>query len=403
MAKKRRFGRVRQLPSGRYQARYPGPDGKDHNAPYTFKTKREADQWLTLKEADIKRGDWLDPSAGAIPFREYAAEWLEQHELSPKTLDLYEGLLRNHLNPTFGDMGIGDIKEEHVRKWRAERLKAGPKRAKPFGPVTVAKGYRLLRAVLNTAMRDKRIKENPCQIEGADKETSPERPVLSVAEVFRLADSIAPRYRALVLLATFGNMRWGELAGLRRRNLDLDAGAVRIDETVYELGPLVKGTPKSEASTRKVAIPDLIIPDLRQHLEEFAAPGPDGFVFVGVRGNQLRRSNFTAPWRRALDAAGLPEGIHLHDLRHTGNTFAAESGASLPELMSRMGHSSTRAARIYLHARQERDKEIAATLGKMVRRELKRSQKPQKPGDAGGGKPDERSGTQRARKRRKAS
>ncbi|WP_433179317.1 tyrosine-type recombinase/integrase [Actinoallomurus sp. CA-150999] len=166
----------------------------------------------------------------------------------------------------------------------------------------------------------------------------------------------------------------------------------------------MKGAPKSETSTRKVAIPDLIIPDLRRHLEEYAAPGPDGFVFVGVRGNQLRRSNFTDPWRRALDAAGgLPEGIHLHDLRHTGNTFAAESGASLAELMSRMGHSSTRAARIYLHARQERDKEIAATLGKMVRRELKRSQKPQKSGDAGGGKPDERSGTQRARKRRKAS
>jgi integrase len=154
--------------------------------------------------------------------------------LSPKTLELYEGLLCNHLNPTFGDMGIGDIEEEHVRKWRAEQLKAGPKCAKPFGPVTVAKGYRLLRAILNTAVRDKRLKENPCQIEGADKETIPERPVLSVVEVFRLADAIAPHYRALILLATFGNMRWGELAGLRRRNVDLDAGTVRIDETVYQ-------------------------------------------------------------------------------------------------------------------------------------------------------------------------
>jgi Phage integrase family len=108
-------------------------------------------------------------------------------------------------------------------------------------------------------------------------------------------------------------------------------------------------------------------------------------------------------------ASGLRSGIryvwdtdHVHDLRHTGNTFAAESGASLAELMSRMGHSSTRAARIYLHARQERDKEIAATLGKMVRRELKRSQKSQAPGDAAGEEPDERSGTQRARRRQQA-
>lgn len=195
-------------------------------------------------------------------------------------------------------------------------------------------------------------------------------------------------------------MRWGELAGLRRRNLDLDAGTVRIDETVYELGPLVKGTPKSEASKRKIAIPDLIIPDLRRHLVKYAADGADGFVFVGVRGGQLRRSNFSKPWARALDADGLPRGVHVHDLRHTGNTFAAETGVSLAELMNRMGHSSTRAARIYLHARQERDKEIASTLGKMVARELKRSQKPKKPDpkeDGTGG----RSGTQRARKRKK--
>jgi integrase len=401
MVGKRRFGRVRQLPSGRWQARYPGPDGKDHTTPYTFKTKREADQWLTLKEADIKRGDWLDPVAGALPFAEYAAEWIQHRELSPKTLELYEGLLRSHLNPTFGGMGLGDIKEEHVRRWRSERLRAGPESVSPFGPVTVAKGYRLLRAILNTAIRDKRIKTNPCQIEGAGKETSSERPVLSVAEVFRLADAITPRYRALVLLATFGNLRWGELAGLRRRNLDLDAGTVRVNETVYELGPLVKGTPKSEASNRKVAIPDLIIPDLRRHLKEFAGSGPDGFVFIGVKGGQIRRSNFSKPWARALDAAGLPRGVHVHDLRHTGNTFAAETGASLAELMSRMGHSSTRAARIYLHARQERDKEIASTLGKMVARELKRSQKPKKP-DRAEDKAGGQSGTQRARKRKKS-
>ena len=88
--------------------------------------------------------------------------------------------------------------------------------------MTVAKAYRLLRAILNTAVRDKRIRENPCQIKGADKELTAERPVLSVPEVYRLAEAIEPRYRALVLLATFGNLRWGELAGLRRRNLDLD-------------------------------------------------------------------------------------------------------------------------------------------------------------------------------------
>jgi integrase len=373
MTGRRRFGRLRQLPSGRWQARYPGPDGKDHAAPCTFDGKRSADQWLTLKEAEIKRGDWLDPAAGSVLFSEFSSAWVDERDLSPKTAQLYELLLRLHLNPAFGAMPIAAIREDSVRRWRAERLKAGPQTEPPFGPVTVAKAYRLLRAILNTAVRDKRIRENPCQITGADKESSPERPVLSVSEVYRLADATAPRYRALVLLATFGNLRWGELAGLRRRNLDLDNRCVRIVETVHEFGQLVRGTPKSEASRRTIILPELIIPDLRAHLDLYSAPGPEGFVFTGVRGGQLRRSNFSKPWARALAKAGLPAGTHVHDLRHTGNTFTAETGASLAELMNRMGHSSTRAARLYLHTRQERDKEIAVTLDRMAKRELKRA------------------------------
>jgi integrase len=191
--------------------------------------------------------------------------------------------------------------------------------------------------------------------------------VLSVAEIYRLAESIAPRYRALVLLATFGNMRWGELAGLRCRNLDLDGQVVHVVETVYEFSQLVKGTPKSKASVRKIPLPGLIIAELRSHMERYSPPGPDAFVFVGVKGGQLRRSNFSSTWATALAKAGLPVGIHFHDLRHTGNTFAAETGASLAELMNRMGHASTRAAQVYLHARDERGRQIAETLDKMAR------------------------------------
>jgi integrase len=191
-------------------------------------------------------------------------------------------------------MGIRDIRQEHVRAWRTAEHQP------PFGPVTVAKVYRLLRAILNTAVIDKRIRENPCQIKGADKESSPERPVISVPEVYQLADAIEPRYRSLVLLATFGNMRRGELVGLRRRYLDLDGRCVRIVETIHGFGQLTKSTPKSEASERKIILPDLIIPELQRHLDMYPAPGPDGFVFVGVKGGQLRRSNFSKPWARAL-------------------------------------------------------------------------------------------------------
>ncbi|TQN33488.1 site-specific recombinase XerC [Haloactinospora alba] len=366
MVKKRRFGRVRKLPSGRYQARYQGPDRVDRPAPFTFATKKEADRWLTLKEAEINRDGWWDPNAGDVRFRDYAAEWMTTRELTPKTEQTYEGLLRLHLNPTFGDMKLKDIQEADIRKWRATRRKA--KRGKGQVP----KAYRLLRAILNTAVRDRLIRENPCQIEGAGQENSEERPVLSVSEVFKLADAIKPRYRALVLLATFGSLRWGELAGLRRRHLDVDKGTVTVRETVHDVGELVKGTPKSRAGYRTVQLPDLIKDDLWRHLNEFAAPGPSGLVFVGVKGNQLRRSNFSKYWAEACAAVGL-EGIHLHDLRHTGNTYAAEAGASLRELMTRMGHSSTRAALVYLHARDDRARELADRLGKRAAEELKKA------------------------------
>jgi integrase len=126
---------------------------------------------------------------------------------------------------------------------------------------------------------------------------------------------------------------------------------------------------------RKIVLPELVIAELRRHLDTFAAAGPDGFVFVGAKGGQLRRSNFSKPWAQALTKAGLPPVIHVHDLRHTGNTLTAEAGASLAELMSRMGHSSTRAAKVYLHAREERDRHLADVLDKMARQELERSSK----------------------------
>jgi Phage integrase, N-terminal SAM-like domain len=178
MSKKRRFGRVRQLPSGRYQARYPGPDGIDRAAPETFAAKKEAEIWLTLKEAEIRRGDWMDPDAGRIPFGECAQTWISDHVLKPRTEELYRDLLKNHLSPAFGNVDLRDVRESGIRRWRKERLAAGPRQDRPFGPVTVAKAYRLLHTVLNTAADDRLIRRNPCRIKGAGQEDSPERAVI---------------------------------------------------------------------------------------------------------------------------------------------------------------------------------------------------------------------------------
>jgi integrase len=170
------------------------------------------------------------------------------------------------------------------------------------------------------------------------------------------------------LLATFASLRFGELAGLRRGQLDLDGCTVRIAISTAETddGRLIDDDPKSQAGRHRVAFAREIAPELRWHLECFAQPGQDGLVFIGPKGGRLRRSNFRRIWTKAGNEVGLPD-LHFHDLRHTGNTMAAGQGASLRELMERMGHTSSRAALIYQHATRERDDAIAAGMGKMLR------------------------------------
>jgi integrase len=302
-------------------------DEIDRPAPKTFASKTDAERWLVLTEAEIARGDWLDPDAGRVPFIRYARAWVnERANLRPKTLQLYDGLVRLHLAPALGSLTIQHITEPQVRRWRKSLLDAG------VGEVTVAKAYRLLKAIMNTAVDDGLIRRNPCRIKGAGQEKSPERPILTIRQVFDLADSIEPRYRALVLLAVLASLRWGELAALRRRHIDLASGILRVELSVVELvdGSLVTGPPKSEAGRRIVSLPAFLLPEIKTHLDRFTAAGDDSLIFAGPRNGPLRRPNFSGTWRSATESANLT-GFHFHDLRHTGNHVAAATGASLRE------------------------------------------------------------------------
>jgi integrase len=203
---RRRFGRVRRLASGRYQARYLGPDGVDRPAPGTFASKTSAEKWLVRKEAEIHDDQWLDPDLGRVTFGQYAQAWIrERPSLRPNTRQVYRYVLGRHLLPTFGNRQIANIKEGHIRRWRSELLDSGA------SPASAAKSYRLLKAIMNTAVDDGIIRKNPCRVRGASQDRSPERPVLTVREVVSLVDAMGERYRALVLLAVFGSLRWGEL------------------------------------------------------------------------------------------------------------------------------------------------------------------------------------------------
>ena len=390
--RRRRFGAVRELKSGQWQARYRGPDGLMRPADRTFATKTDAEVWLTRKEAEILNGEWINPEAGRVPFAEYAAAWIEERpDLRPKTVRLYRYLLRTHLRPSFGRRAVADIKDAHVRRWRKSLLDSG------VSAVTTAKAYRLLKAVLNTAVDDGMIRRNPCRIKGAGQERSPERPVLAIGQVYGLAEVIDQRYRALVLLGTFGSLRWGELAALRRSDIDLKACSIRVGRQLTETvgGRPGFGPPKSEAGIRVVAFPDMIAADLRWHLQCFVQDADDALAFTSPAGLPLRHSNFyRRVWLRAVGQAGLT-GVHFHDLRHAGNTLTAAAGANLRELMERMGHASTRAALIYLHSTSERQHTLAEAVGELARAELRQAGKP-------AAKP-EASGTEVARRRTQAS
>ena len=217
------------------------------------------------------------------------------------------------------------------------------------------------------AVEDGILARNPCVIKGAGVERTAERPVATVAQVLDLAEEIEDRFSALVLLAAFCGLRLGELLALTRRRIDLLHAELRVVEQYQQLksGAVIVGPPKTDAGRRTVAIPPAIIPALETHLLTWTAPGPDGLLFPNPTGGPIRRASIYTAWARACRKVGLG-GFHLHDLRHTGNTLAAATGASTKELMSRMGHANPRAALMYQHATRSRDEAIADALSVMI-------------------------------------
>ncbi|MFJ1694538.1 tyrosine-type recombinase/integrase [Streptomyces sp. NPDC088252] len=360
---RRRFGAVRQYRSGRWTASYLGPDGQEFRAPETFETKKDAEVWLSQIEADLTRGNWQDPDAGAVNFKEYALQWVDERGLSATTDELYRRLLRLHILPTFEGLDLDEITAPRVRTWRTERLSS------TGAATTVAKSYRLLKAIMETAVDDELIRRNPCRIRGAGKESSAERQIATVARVDALANALGPRWRLMVFLGAYGPLRPEEQAELRRKDVDLDEMTIRVRMAAPELttGRRAPGDTKSEAGKRIVVLPAFLRTDLRRHLDWYAEKGPDGLLFVGEKGKPFRRSTFGRKWRRARALVGMPDGFRFYDLRHTGHTLATRSGATLKDTMVRAGQSSEKAALIYQHSDLERQQEVASGLNDFVR------------------------------------
>jgi integrase len=220
---------------------------------------------------------------------------------------------------------------------------------------------------MKAAASDGYIIKSPVAVKGASGERVVKRPIPTVAEVDALAEAVPDRFKAMVLLASWCALRFGELAALRHQQVDLLHGEVVVTEAVTELasGERLVGPPKTDAGRRAVAIPPNVVPAVEAHLATIG-PHPTALLFPGSDGAYLRRGHFYHQvWTPALRATELC--FRFHDLRHAGLTWAAAQGATIAELMHRAGHASSRAAMLYQHATRDRDHAIAEAMAALAR------------------------------------
>lgn len=357
-------GAVRQLPSGRWQASITGPDGERHNAPQTFDTKMDADAWLAGQVTDMEIGTWAPPTARGRKGRtleDYAEDWLASRDLRPRVRVEYRSLLDNRILPDLGDVPLTRLNAATVRHWYAKQGDGHPSAR--------AHAYDLLRGILNSAVSEDLIESNPCRITGASKAKRQHRiTVATLDEVAVMTEAMPERYRAMLTLAVWCGPRSGEVRELRRKDVDLDAGVLHIRRAVVLVeGEYVVGPTKSEAGVRDVDIPPHIIPVLQAHLDEHVGPEPDALLFPAAHraDRHMAVGTLAKVWYPARHKAGRDD-LRWHDLRHTGATLAAATGATVADLKARMGHSTTDAAMLYQHAAQGRGKLIAERMSELA-------------------------------------
>lgn len=381
MAERRGWGAIKRMRSGRLQASYIGPDDHRHYADVTYSDRDAAVVWLNAERKMIEDGTWTPPKLRAAQvardlFGPYARTWIETRRtkkgsIKPRTRAEYLRLL-DMLDPAFGQTPVRYISPEAVDEWW---------RKLPKNPTQNARAYSLLRSILNTAVERRLIERNPCQIRGAGNVVRKRHiEPATVAELDVMVRVVPARYKAMLLLAAWCALRFGELAELRRSDLDLTRAVVKVRRGVTwvklddedrdefdELTEAVIGDPKSTAGARNVAIPPHVIPWLREHLKGMPVTGRDALLFPAASDptQHMRPATLAKVWYKARDKAGRSD-LPFHGLRHTGATFAAQQGATLAELMNRLGQSTPAAAMIYQHAVSGRDAEIAAALSEMA-------------------------------------
>jgi integrase len=374
---RRRFGWIRKLPSGRWQARYKGNDSVLRPAPHTFRTKGMAEQWLAGVEADLMRGSWTVPNPSSESVAVWAERWMASKlNLKPNTKADYDMRLRAYVLPRWGDTPISKITRGDIQAWIQELVANGAQ------PSTARHAVGTLSRILNEAVIAGALVANPCQRISTPRLATGDIKPLTIEQVKTLAYEIEnppvkpagngaappgrhhfPEYGLLVRLAAFSGLRAAEIAGLKVNAVDLDNGALRVTETLSEVRGKLYTVPPKTYQARAVPLPDFLVEELRKHIAQLGGAG-DGYVFRASEGGALRWQNFyNKHFKPAVLRAGLPKETRFHDLRHTAAAFMIAANAHPRAIMERLGHSSvTVTLGTYGHLLPSLDEELTRKL-----------------------------------------
>ncbi|MFB7296415.1 tyrosine-type recombinase/integrase [Streptomyces rubiginosohelvolus] len=351
---RRNFGRIRKLPSGRFQARYPGPDGVLRPADRTFATTTDAGRWLDKKRIEIEEGRWLDPAEGQTTVRDWSARWLAavSPQLKHKTQATYRSLINSLINPALGDRELSSLRPITIAEW------VGSMRTKGLSASRIRQAYRVLSQIMRSAVDNDMISVTPCRGVKLPRMPQTEPHILTPLEASRVVRSSAKPHDLLIALLAYAGLRVGEAFALRRVDIDLVGGFVLVDENLAEAnGKLVFDTPKSHQK-RLIRIGPTLAKKIGKYLD--ALPGGDEALLFTTPGGKPLRYN---QWRKAyfdpaVAAAGLTD-VTPHDLRASHGTWVADRYGVMTAA-HRLGHSNASVTtRHYARPVIGRDEQVA--------------------------------------------
>lgn len=319
---------IAKRPDGSWRARYRDSAGKEHSK--HFRRKIDAQRWLDSVTSALQTGTYVDPRQGRMTVDEWAERWLAtKGNIKETTRFGYEALLRTHILPAWGEVQLAAITHEQVAAWVA---KLGGEMSASW----TRQAHGVLSQMLSLAVRDGRLARNPAHEVPLPRPARPDKRYLSHEDVETLATA-SGEYRVVILFLAYTGLRYGEMAALRVRKLDLLRRRATISEAVAEVGGLaVFSTPKTH-QVRIVPIPRFLVDDLAKIVDGKA---PEDFVFTSPQGGLLRLSNFRSKvFDPAAKQAGL-NGLTVHELRHTAASLAVSSGASVKAIQTMLGHAS---------------------------------------------------------------